>query len=171
MLRRNRGYLVHVASAAALIHTGTNIPYHVSKSAVLALAEGLAIDLKARGANVGVSCVCPEIVNTNLPERSFEAGQAGRRLSADEQSAHNEVAEAMKLRMAQRGLPADEAARAITAGIKQDRFLIYTHERTHEIVVRRTQDPEQGIDDAVRVLQREQARMAEYQQMVRGQQR
>jgi len=170
MLQRDRGYLVHVASAAALIHTGTNIPYHVSKAAVLALAQGLAIDLKARGANVGVSCVCPEVVNTNLPERSFEAGQARRALSADEQAAHNEVAEAMKLRMARRGLPTEEAARAIVAGIKEGRFLIFTHERTQEIVVRRAQDPEQGIRDAVRVLQREQERMAEYQQMVRGQQ-
>jgi short-subunit dehydrogenase len=167
MLRRDRGHLVHVASAAALIHTGTNVPYHVSKSAVLALAEGLAIDLKARGANVGVSCVCPEIVSTNLPERSFEAGQAGRKLSAEEQAAHDETVEAMKLRMAQRGLSAEEAARAIVAGIKEDRFLIFTHERTREIVVRRMQDPEQGIDDAVRVLQREQERMAEYQQTVR----
>jgi hypothetical protein len=118
-----------------------------------------------------VSCVCPEIVRTNLPERSFEAGQGGRRLSAHEQAAHDEAAEAMKLRMAQRGLPAEEAARAIVAGIREDRFLIYTHERTHEIVVRRMQDPEQGIADAVRVLRREQERMAEYQQMVRAQQR
>jgi NAD(P)-dependent dehydrogenase (short-subunit alcohol dehydrogenase family) len=170
MLRRDRGHLVHVASAAALIQTGSNIPYHISKAAVLALAEGLAIDLKARGANVGVSCVCPEVVSTNLPERSFEAGQAGRELSEDEQAAHDETVEAMKLRMAQRGLSPDEAARAIVAGIKEDRFLIFTHERTHEIVVRRAQDPEQGIRDAVRVLQREQERMTEYQRTVRGRQ-
>ena len=170
MLRRDRGYLVHVASAAALIHTGTNIPYHVSKAAVLALAEGLAIDLRARGANVGVSCVCPEVVSTNLAERSFEAGQAGRDLSEEEQAAHDETVEAMKLRMAQRGLPAEEAARAIVAGIKEDRFLIFTHERTHEIVVRRAQDPEQGIRDAVRVLRREQERMTEYQALVRERQ-
>ena len=169
MLRRNHGYLVHVASAAALIHTGTNIPYHVSKAAVLALAEGLAIDLRARGANVGVSCVCPEVVSTNLPERSFEAGQIGRDLTAEEQAAHAETVEAMKARMAQRGLPAEEAARAIVAGIKEDRFLIFTHERTHGIVAGRAADPEQGIRDAVRVLQREQERMAQFTEVTRRQ--
>ena len=167
MLRRDRGYLVHVASAAALIATGTNIPYHVSKAAVLALAQGLAIDLEARGANVGVSCVCPEVVNTNLPERSFEAGQGGRALSKEEQAARAATVEAMKLRMAQRGLPAEEAARAIVAGIREDRFLIFTHERTHDIVVRRIQDPEQGNADAVRVLRRELERMAEFQELAR----
>jgi NAD(P)-dependent dehydrogenase (short-subunit alcohol dehydrogenase family) len=169
MLRRNAGYLVHVASAAALIQTGTNIPYHVSKAAVLALAEGLAIDLKARGAKIGVSCVCPEVVSTNLAERSFVAGQAGRTLSGEEKAEHEETVEAMKLRMAQRGLPAEEAARAIVAGIKEDRFLIYTHERTHDTVVRRMQDPARGIEDAVRVLRREQERMAEYTELTRQQ--
>jgi len=162
MLNRDRGHLVHVASAAALIATGTNIPYHISKAAVLALAEGVAIDLKARGSRVGVSCVCPEVVNTNLAERSFEAGQIGRSLSAAEREMHAESVEAMKLRMAQRGLAADEAARVIVAGITEDRFLIYTHERTHDIVVHRAQDPEQGIRDAVRVLEKETERMERY---------
>jgi NAD(P)-dependent dehydrogenase (short-subunit alcohol dehydrogenase family) len=162
MVERDHGHLVHVASAAALISTGTNIPYHASKAAVLALAEGLAIDLKARGSKVGVSCVCPELVNTNLSERSFEAGQTSRDLTAEEQAAHEEAAQAMKLRMAQRGLPAEEAARIIVRGIRDGRFLIYTHERTHNIVVHRAQDPEQGIRDAVGVLQREQERMQRF---------
>jgi NAD(P)-dependent dehydrogenase (short-subunit alcohol dehydrogenase family) len=167
MLARDHGHLVHVASAAALLATGTNIPYHVSKAAVLALAEGLAIDLKARGSRVGVSCVCPETVNTNLPERAFEAGQIGRALAPDERAAHNETADAMKLRFAQRGLPPEEAARVIVAGLEKDRFLIYTHERTRDIVVRRAQDPELGIQDAVRVLHREQERMQQYTDQVR----
>ncbi len=167
MRQRDHGYLVHVASAAGLINTGTNIPYHVSKHAVVALAEGVAIDLKARGAGVGVSVVCPEVVNTNLPERSFEAGQIGREMSSQEQAERNAVAEAMKVRMAQRGLPVEEAARAIVTGIMEDRFLIYTHERTHGIVAGRAADPEQGVRDAVRVLLREQERMQQFTEQVR----
>ncbi len=169
MLRRDSGYLVHVASAAALIATGTMIPYHVSKAAVLQLAEGLAIDLKARGSKVGVSCVCPETVSTNLADRTYEAGQIGRDLSDEEASAHNELSEAMRLRLAQRGLPADEAARAIVAGIAADRFLIYTHERTQAIVAGRAADPAKGIEDAVRVVQREAERMKQYTEQVRQQ--
>lgn len=159
MLARNRGRLVHVASAAGLIETGTNIPYHVSKHAVVALAGGLAIDLKARGTNIGVSLVCPEVVNTNLPLRSYQAGEIGRDLSEAERAAHERETQAMLARMAQRGLDPNEAARAIVAGIRADRYLIYTHERTQAVVVGRAADPEKGVEDAVRVLHREQERM------------
>jgi hypothetical protein len=55
----------------------------------------------------------------------------------------------------------------IVAGLEKDRFLIYTHERTRDIVVRRAQDPELGIQDAVRVLHREQERMQQYTDQVR----
>jgi NAD(P)-dependent dehydrogenase (short-subunit alcohol dehydrogenase family) len=168
LLARDHGRLVHVASAAGLIETGTNIPYHVSKHAVVALAGGLAIDLKARGANVGVSVVCPEVVNTNLPLRSYLAGEIGRDLTAAEQAAHDEETRAMLARMAQRGLDPDEAARAIVAGIRADRYLIYTHERTHATVAGRAADPEQGIADGVRVLLREQERMRAFTEQIRG---
>jgi len=168
MLARDHGYFVHISSAAGLISTGTNIPYHVSKHAVVALAGGLAIDLRARGTKINVSVVCPEVVNTNLPDRTFSAGEIGRDLSQDERAAHGEAAEALKLRMATRGLDPDEAARAIVAGIKADRYMIYTHERTHETIVRRAQDPEQGNRDAVRVLEREQERMVRFTEQARG---
>ena len=168
MLARDHGYFVHVASAAGLISTGTNIPYHVSKHAVVALAGGLAIDLKARGTKIGVSVVCPEVVATNLPQRSFQAGELGRELNEAEQAAHNEVAAAMQARMAQRGLDPNEAARKIVEGIREDRYMIYTHDRTHATVVRRAQDPEQGIRDALYVLQREEERMREFAAQVRG---
>lgn len=164
MLTANRGCLVHIASAAGLISTGTNIPYHVSKHAVVALAGGLAIDLKARGADVNVVCVCPEVVSTNLPERSFQGGAIGRPMTDAERAAHNDVAEAMKMRMATRGLDPDEAARKIVEGIEADRHLVYTHERTHTIVARRAEDPEQGIRDAVSVLGREAERMRQFEE-------
>lgn len=167
MLGRNRGYLVHVASAAGLISTGAQIPYHVSKHAVVALAGGLRIDLEARGTHIGVSVVCPEVVNTNLAYRSASAGEIGRDLTPAEQTARAESAEALRTRMTQRGLDPDEAARAIIAGIRADRYLIYTHERTHAIVAGRAADPEQGVRDAVRVLQREEARMHRFAEQVR----
>lgn len=107
------------------------------------------------------------MVNTNLSERSFEAGQIGRDLTGEERAAHDEAEQAMKLRMAQRGLPPEEAARVIVRGIVDDRFLIYTHERTHDIVVHRAQDPEQGILDAVGVLRREQERMQRFTEQAR----
>jgi NAD(P)-dependent dehydrogenase (short-subunit alcohol dehydrogenase family) len=159
MLARNSGYLVHTASAAGLIETGGSIPYHVSKHAVVALAEGLAIDLRVRGSDVQASVVCPELVNTNLPLRSFNAGEIGKEMTAAERAAHAEEVEASRAWMAQRGLSPDDAARAIVAGMRDGRVRIYTHQRTHDIVAHRAANPEQAIRDATGVLQRQHERL------------
>ena len=160
MLERNRGYLVHVASAAGLIQTGGSIPYHVSKHAVVALAEGLAIDLRVRGTDIKVSVVCPELVNTNLPLRSFNAGAAGKELSPEERAAHETEVEASRAWMAQRGLSPEDAARAIIAGLREEQVRIYTHQRTHDIVAHRAANPAQAVTDAVGVLERQRERLA-----------
>ena len=67
------GHIVSTASIAGLI-SGSSNAYNVSKYGVVALSEGLRIDLAPRG--IGVSVLCPgfirtEIVNSrrNLPDR------------------------------------------------------------------------------------------------------
>ncbi len=74
------GHIVSTASIAGLI-SGSSIAYNVSKYGVVALSEGLRLDLAPRG--IGVSVLCPgfirtQIVNStrNLPERF--AGQVNR---------------------------------------------------------------------------------------------
>src|SRR5262249_21338764 len=56
------GHIVNTASLAGLMPGGGT--YGVSKHGVLALSEGLHRDLKARGANIGASVLCPGFVNT-----------------------------------------------------------------------------------------------------------
>ena len=67
------GHIVSTASIAGLI-SGTSLPYNVSKYGVVALSEGLRLDLAPRG--IGVSVLCPGFVRTqittsgrNLPDR------------------------------------------------------------------------------------------------------
>ena len=57
-------HIVNTASLAGLTPGGG--PYGVSKHGVLALTEGLAQDLKANNAKIGVSVLCPGFVNTNI---------------------------------------------------------------------------------------------------------
>jgi NAD(P)-dependent dehydrogenase (short-subunit alcohol dehydrogenase family) len=66
-------HIVSTASIAGLISSGSN-SYNVSKYGVVALSEGLRIELAPRG--IGVSVLCPGFVHTqilnsrrNLPER------------------------------------------------------------------------------------------------------
>ena len=57
------GHIVNTASIAGLI-SGTAIPYNVTKYGVVALSEGLRVDLAAR--NIGVSVLCPGFIRTNI---------------------------------------------------------------------------------------------------------
>lgn len=58
------GHVVNTASLAGLLGGGGT--YGVSKHAVVALTETLYNDLKARGAKVGASVLCPGMVSTNI---------------------------------------------------------------------------------------------------------
>jgi NAD(P)-dependent dehydrogenase (short-subunit alcohol dehydrogenase family) len=67
------GHIVNTASIAGLI-SGSGNPYNVTKYGVVALSEGLRVELAPRG--VGVSVLCPGFIRTqiidsvrNLPER------------------------------------------------------------------------------------------------------
>ena len=73
------GHIVSTASIAGLI-SGNSIPYNVAKYGVVALSEGLRLELSTRG--IGVSVLCPGFIRTNivdsrrnLPERF--AGKVG----------------------------------------------------------------------------------------------
>ena len=74
------GHIVSTASIAGLI-SGSSNAYNVSKYGVVALSEGLRLELAPRG--IGVSVLCPGFIRTqimdssrNLPERF--AGKIGR---------------------------------------------------------------------------------------------
>ncbi len=74
------GHIVSTASIAGLISNGS-IAYNVSKYGVVALSEGLRLELAPRG--IGVSVLCPGFIRTqivdsdrNLPERF--TGKVGR---------------------------------------------------------------------------------------------
>ena len=67
------GHIVSTASIAGLI-SGSSNPYNVTKYGVVALSEGLRLELAPRG--IGVSVLCPGFIRTqimnsqrNLPER------------------------------------------------------------------------------------------------------
>ena len=74
------GHIVSTASIAGLVSNGS-VAYNVSKYGVVALSEGLRLELAPRG--IGVSVLCPGFIRTqivdavrNLPERF--AGKVNR---------------------------------------------------------------------------------------------
>jgi NAD(P)-dependent dehydrogenase (short-subunit alcohol dehydrogenase family) len=72
MIRRGRGRVVMMASAAGLVGVPGMAAYSASKHAVIGLAESLRLELRKRGADgVGMTIVCPSFVATGM----FDGGR------------------------------------------------------------------------------------------------
>lgn len=72
MVERGAGHIVNIASAAAFTPTPVLAPYSVSKAGVKMLTECLRLELGPKG--VGVSAVCPGVINTNIGEHATTVG-------------------------------------------------------------------------------------------------
>ncbi|KAL8772153.1 MAG: hypothetical protein Q9209_002588 [Squamulea sp. 1 TL-2023] len=70
MVAANHGTIVTIASIAAAVPAPNIVPYSCSKSAAVALHEGLAAELKVRynAPKVRTICVCPGWTRTRLTE-------------------------------------------------------------------------------------------------------
>jgi NAD(P)-dependent dehydrogenase (short-subunit alcohol dehydrogenase family) len=64
MIAARRGSIVNLASMAGKIGSRTNLPYNVSKAAVISMTKSLALAHAADG--VRVNCVCPGFVETDM---------------------------------------------------------------------------------------------------------
>ena len=62
MIKQNRGWIVNVASKAALDHAAGGALYEASKAGALALFDSLAADVKSY--NINVNSVLPSIIDT-----------------------------------------------------------------------------------------------------------
>ncbi|MUL48700.1 SDR family NAD(P)-dependent oxidoreductase [Mycobacterium sp. CBMA293] len=73
MAERGRGgHMVNIASAAAFTPTPVMAPYSVSKAGVKMLSECLRLELAPYG--IGVSAICPGVINTNIGDRAVTVG-------------------------------------------------------------------------------------------------
>jgi NAD(P)-dependent dehydrogenase (short-subunit alcohol dehydrogenase family) len=125
MLARGSGYLLNTCSSAGLLTALGAAPYAVSKHASVAFSEWLAITYADRG--IGVSALCPSAVRTKMVEEAMD-GDAGNAVKS-----------------AGRMLEPDDIADQVTVALAANRFLILTHEETHEYVTKKAADPEKWI--------------------------
>lgn len=64
--KRNRGYILNVASSAAFVPGPLMASYYASKAYVLRLSESIYGELKEIKSNVGISVLCPGPVDTEF---------------------------------------------------------------------------------------------------------
>jgi len=110
--------IANLSSVGGLNIMAMQTPYIMSKHAVQAFTESLAIELKLIDAPICVSAVLPGPVNTRIFQDAPTDANAA-------QSARQRAI--METMLRDRGLAADEAARLILQGIAQGKFWVSCH--------------------------------------------
>ncbi len=132
-------HVVNTASAAGLVSAPLMAVYNVSKHGVVALSETLFHDLRAAGAKVGVSVLCPAFVPTNI-------GQSERNrpaeLAVDAAPTPSQLTARQRTEKAVSSgrLSAAEVAQMTFEAVREGRFYIITHPKMLTSVELRLQD-------------------------------
>ena len=117
MIENGKGSFLITASAAGLLTHPTAVPYSVTKSAAVALAENLAIEYQDKG--IYVSCLCPQGVKTRMIA------------SAEDEPENFLMAEA---------ITAEDCADAVIKALEKETFLILPHTEVAEYIVNKAEN-------------------------------
>ena len=128
MLARGSGYLLNTASAAGLLASLNSMPYGVTKSAAVALAEHLAIQYGHRG--ICVSVLCPQSVQTGMTT----PGPSAARVDGVLQPA--------------------EVARMVIEAMDEERFLILSHLQVQDYMQRKAANRDRWLAGMRRLRER-----------------
>ena len=120
-------HIVNTASVAGLIRNAFNIPYGVTKHAVVALSESLHLELLHRESKVKVSVLCPGPVATDImssSERLRPATVPPPPELTPEEALFRKI---FKIYI-ERGLDPKEVGRQVLQAILEERFYVITHD-------------------------------------------
>jgi NAD(P)-dependent dehydrogenase (short-subunit alcohol dehydrogenase family) len=128
LIAQGRGHVVNTASVSGLLaHGFDRLPYLTTKHAVVGMTESLALYLRPQG--IGVTCLCPSGVNTNIVEQITFFGAAGTPRSPDHPVVEAEV-----------------VGELVAGAIETGRFFVVTTTKVQDELLLRAQDIEAYID-------------------------
>jgi NAD(P)-dependent dehydrogenase (short-subunit alcohol dehydrogenase family) len=110
MLGRGRGHVVNTSSVLGYTVTAGEPAYGATKAAVLSLSRSLHADWRPRG--VGVTAVCPGLIDTGIIDTTRFAGPEPERRRRHAQQAFR------------RGHKPEKVAAAIVDAIRRDRAVV-----------------------------------------------
>jgi len=132
LIAQGRGHVINTASASGLLSYGFDrLPYVASKHAIVGVSEALATYLGPKG--VGVTCLCPSGVITNILEGITVYGDAP---STPRAPAHPLVS-------------AEEVGRLTADAVEAGRFLVVTAPEVHDSLLERAKDIEAYIQASI----------------------
>lgn len=133
------GHVVNTSSVLGL-STGNGSVYGVSKHAVTRLTEGLYFDLRAAGARLGVSVLCPGMIATRIIEADRNRPASLRDDGPATPDALAAQRAAMNARFQAEGMAPDEVGEIVFEAVREGRFYILTHPAIKERVRVRMED-------------------------------
>ena len=126
LAQQEDGHVVNTASVAGL-QPGGNV-YGATKHAVVSMSESLRRDFVRRGARLGVTCLCPTLINTNLVT-AFR----NRPSELQEPDATPSAEEVEHLRQAAaQGMAPTEVAEMVLQAVKENEFYVVTNRSVDE---------------------------------------
>jgi NAD(P)-dependent dehydrogenase (short-subunit alcohol dehydrogenase family) len=129
-------HVVNTASVAGLLSTQLMGVYNVSKHGVVTLTETLHNDLRLKGANVGVTLLCPAYVPTNINQSQRNRPDAEGELTESMKAAQA----AMDKAVTSGRVSAEDVAKMTFDAIRDNRFYVVTHPKILASVELRMQD-------------------------------
>jgi NAD(P)-dependent dehydrogenase (short-subunit alcohol dehydrogenase family) len=147
MLDQGEGHIVNTASMAGLLAMPGLAPYNATKSAVVAISEGLFVEQVAKGSPVRVSVLCPSFVKSNL----MVDPKWIDRLGAQPADTSDPIGAAMTQMLqagVEEGLEASEVADMVHDAVIDERFWILTHDDMKSLPVERMQRAAAGENPA-----------------------
>ncbi len=136
MEQGEEAHVVNTASLASFNGTGDHSPYCSSKAAALSLSQSLYSEMIGFDTKVGVSVVCPGMVDTAINKSWRNRPQEDRPWS-DRESAHEAFVKGSE-QFQKGGVSPDEIARVTIEAVKENRFYVFNGPRWLEFVSRTT---------------------------------
>ena len=132
LIAAGSGHVINTASASGLLGYGFDrLPYVASKHAIVGLSEALATYLGPKG--VGVTCLCPSGVITNILEGITVYGAAAATPRAPEY----------------RIVTAEDVATLTADAVETGRFLVVTAPEVHDALLERARDIEAYLQASI----------------------
>ncbi|MCC5811455.1 MAG: SDR family NAD(P)-dependent oxidoreductase [Ectothiorhodospiraceae bacterium] len=145
MIKQGEGHVVNTASAAGWVYAPGSGVYNASKSAVVAMSETLAMDLRDVDANVGVSVLCPAFfptaITSSARHRPSELGE-----TSPETEAKRQREEQLKQAVEKGRISAAEIAELTLKAVEQNQFYIFPHKKIKALALARAQAADRETD-------------------------
>lgn len=126
LVRQGEGHIVNTASMGGLISGPPEGLYTTTKFAVVGLSEALLMEVADKG--VGVSVLCPGLVNTNLITQSFAVRPDELNSGIDHQQPAPDVAS---------GIDPRAVGEQVMDAVREGGFYIITHDDYRDIIAGR----------------------------------